>query len=374
MMQTDSKGKERRILQVNLNGEGGAFALMTQIQQELYPEIIFDYYWMGNYKKKMISFYKRTYKSVFYEAGLRKNRFLGHILLPFVFYQFLIKNSYRIVHIHADTAYKMFLYAYAAKRTGIAKVIMHSHSSGINGQVPFIKYIAHIVSRPFLSSYADVLLTCSKKASRWMFLKHQSQAVMIKNGVNLRKFRYDDAMRRKVRKELNIHNRLIGMVGNLSYQKYPEYMIDIFEKICMDGYTLLFAGDGPNRRQVEEYAKKHNVYDHIIFYGRTNRIHELLNAMDLFIMTSRFEGLPVSAVEAQANGLRCILSDKVTKEVKILPNCEFASIDEGTGHWEELIRKENIMPNRSEGVIRLKRAGFDICDTSKQLKYLYDNE
>lgn len=151
-------------------------------------------------------------------------------------------------------------------------------------------------------------------------------------------------------------------------------MIDIFEKICMDGYTLLFAGDGPNRRQVEEYAKKHNVYDHIIFYGRTNRIHELLNAMDLFIMTSRFEGLPVSAVEAQANGLRCILSDKVTKEVKILPNCEFASIDEGTGHWEELIRKENIMPNRSEGVIRLKRAGFDICDTSKQLKYLYDNE
>lgn len=370
---------KKKILQVNLDGTGGAFSLIYQLQLQLKDEFVFDYYWMGNFIQTSKSDKLKKIGSKIYEDNLRRHKIIGHILLPWHFYTFLKKHKYDVIHINADLAYKELLYALPAKKAGVKKIIIHSHSSGVNGKYRILKYILHKLCRPFLNKYGDVFLTCSKVASKWMY-NDENKGIMINNGVNLNEYKFNSNIRKEFRRKLNISDTLIGTVGNLSYQKNPEFLIQLLEKLNRKNkkYTLIFIGDGDNRNKVEEYATKLGVYNDCIFYGNTNKVKDILNALDIFVMPSRFEGLPVSAVEAQANGLVCIFSNNITKEVKLLPTTIMLSINEGITPWIEIIQrlmsKINIIKNRNEASKILKKEGFDIEDSAKLLKKIYNNK
>ena len=363
---------KKRVLQANLDGTGGAFSLMYQLQKQLSSEYIFDYYWMGKFVSSSRSKELEELGSKIYEDDLRKNKIIGHLLLPWHFYHFLKDKDYDIVHVNADLAYKELLYLIPAKMAGVKKIIIHSHSSGVNGDHKKIKTFLHNICKPFLKEKNVVYLTCSKVAAKWMFGKNNS-AVMLNNGVDLKKFQYDCATRQHIRKKLNVRGIVLGAVGNLSYQKNPYFLIDLMRNLdSPENYTLLFVGDGDSRRDVEAYAQKRGVYDKCIFYGNSSDVVELLDAMDIYLMPSRFEGLPVSAVEAQANGLSCILSNRITDEVKLLPSCKMLDIESGVVEWAKEIKNTSVNEDRKASIKVLKEKGFDIIDTAKKLKAIYD--
>lgn len=361
---------KKRVLQVNLDGTGGAFSLIYEIQKQLKKDYVFDYYWMGKFVKTPKLKELNSLGSKIYEGNLRRNKILGHILLPFCFYKFLKKHPYSIVHINADLAYKELLYALPAKKAGVKKIIIHSHSSGVNGSHKLIKLYLHKLCKPFLKKNGDVFLTCSKLASKWMFNDNE-KAITLNNGVDLQQFQYKLNIRNKIRDKLNINNILIGTVGNLSYQKNPEFLVRLIKQLDKK-YKLIFVGDGPNRKKIEKYAKQEGVFDRCIFYGNSNNVAYLLNAMDIFIMPSRFEGLPVSAVEAQATGLPCCFSKKITREVALTNSCYFLSTDD-VKKWVQIIRK--ITPyssaQRKNATKILKNKKFDIRDCAKKLDCIY---
>lgn len=364
---------KKRVLQANLDGTGGAFSLIYQLQKQLQDDYVFDYYWMGEFVHSKRSDELESMGSKIYQGNLRKNRLLGHILLPFYFYKFLKKHNYEIVHINADLAYKLLIYAVPARKVGVKKIIIHSHSSNVNGSFKILKKILHELCKPFLQRNADIFLTCSKLASDWMYSGSEVVPIMINNGVDLDKFKYDPTTRNSVRKKLKLGSKkVIGMVGNLSYQKNPELLIDIVSTLPKrDKYCLLFIGDGPNKKNIENYAKKKGIYDLCLFYGNSDKVEQMLDAMDIFVMTSRFEGLPVSAIEAQANGLPCLLSDRITKEAKILPYCEMLPLTD-IKRWDEEIEKvSSFNLDRTQATNILKEKKFDIKDVAITLKEVY---
>lgn len=364
--------EKKRVLQLNMDGSGGAFALMYQLQKQLKDEFVFDFYWMGKFVKSDKLEELQQIGCSIYGENLRKNRLLGHILLPFRFYKFLKKHPYEIVHVNADLAYKMVIYAIPARLAGAKKIILHSHSSNVNGDFKRLKILLHEICKLFIQSNRYIHLTCSKLASKWMF-NSDRDALMVNNGVDLNEFKFDQAVREETRKKLGVNdNIVIGTVGNLSYQKYPEYLIDIIASITNDEkYKVIFVGDGLDRMNVEAYAKKKCVEDRCIFWGNTDKVVNLLDAMDIYIMTSRFEGLPVSAIEAQANGLPCILSDKITEETKVLDSCEFASIEADVDLWVKLIKNKKLNFSREEAGGILKEYSFDIKDSAEILRKVY---
>lgn len=368
-----------RIAQVNLNDSGGAFALMYHVQKELQDYVIFDYYTIHAFSdiEAVKNIQKMGGKIT---QDLAASRLSAHLKLPFIFYKRMKKEQYEVIHIHSDTAWKLSMYAIPAKLAGIKKIIVHSHSSGINGDYQTLKYLCHCLMKPVLPYFADKFVTCSKAATEWMFpKKYQSQVCFIKNGVKTRKFCFSSENRRKYREELGVKDDeiLLGTVGDFSFQKNPYYLMEVFYALYRKNpkYKLIFIGNGENAHLVHEWAKEKKGYENLIFYGKSSYVGDLLSAMDFYLMPSRFEGFPVSAVEAQVNGLPCILSDYITKEVRISDSCVFWSIEEKPDVWADRLHfwKSGFNEeNRKRGYRSALEQGFDISQTAERMLQLYN--
>lgn len=368
----------KRIAQVNLNDSGGAFNLMYQVQKELNGRVIFDYFTIHPFTNDEIIRDINNMGGRIVE-DMASTRLMAHIKLPFTFYKKMRKEKYDIIHIHSDTAWKLSIYAIPAKLAGVKKVIVHSHSSGINGDHKVLKKLCHYAMKPVLPYFADVLCTCSDFATGWMYpLKCKKGVQSIKNGIKTENFRFSEEKRKMYRRELGLKDQeiLIGTTGNLSYLKNPEYLIETFSAMYQQDmkYKLIFIGDGPDAENVAERARKIKGYDNIIFYGNTFDVGGMLSALDMFIMPSRAEGFPISAVEAQTNGLFCILSSCITKEVAFSRKCVFWPIEEPPYIWANKLVNYSIndlLSDRENGCILAQDKGFDIRQTAETVLGLY---
>ena len=366
----------RRILQVNINNEGGAFSLVYQVQKMIdQKEYVFDYYTMGkfNYNSVYLDIIKNN--SHIYEADLRKNRFIGHLLLPIRFYKFLKNERYEIIHIHSDSSWKAILYAFPAKIVGIKNIIIHSHSTGINGEQQFFKKMCHRIAKQLISCFCTKFVACSSEAAKWMFDTQKVDVTIVKNGVNLCRFKPDMVAREQERRKLNYfpENIVIGTVGDFSDTKNPMLLIEIFEQLLKDNdcFRLLFVGSGSNEKNIKEIVKKKGLESKVLFMGRTDHVEIALEAMDAFVLPSKFEGLPVSAVEAQATGLPTFLSPNIKKEVAISGMAWFPHTYLDVNEWKNLII-QNLYNVKFQNITeRVKNAGFDINDTVKKFTELY---
>ncbi|MDE6432734.1 MAG: glycosyltransferase [Lachnospiraceae bacterium] len=372
--------EQREILQVNLDGSGGAFALVYEIQKKIWKnygnQMIFSYYCMGEFANGETADDIERMGGHIEEGKLRKNRWFGHILLPFYFYKYCKSTKAAIVHIHGDTAFKLFIYAYPAKLAG-KYVLVHSHSSGINGKAKHIKMLLHLLCKPLLPLAVDGYLTCSQKATKWMYYKPtQSKVVWLKNGVDTKRFCFNEEERRVQRQRLNLgkDDYAIVVVGDLSIPKNPYFICDVMKKLCVtkSHIRLFFCGDGAEREGVEKYVERLELGNKVVFLGK-QRMDRVLNGMDLFVMPSRFEGLPISGIEAQANGLTCIFSDRIAKDVAIIPQTYFTSID-SVDAWCETIEKVMLLDIDRALIYKLVNdAGFDIEASAKNLFKYYES-
>lgn len=352
---------------------------MYQIQEELNGRVIFDYYSIEPFSNvEIIKHIQKMGGRIIDDSS--PGRLIKHIKLPVLFYRRMKKEKYGIIHIHSDTAWKLSMYAIPARLAGIKNIIIHSHSSGINGDHQKLKFICHVLMKQILPYFADEYLTCSQKAAEWMYPKRYiPHSRFIRNGVKADKFRFNEENRKLNRKKLNIKDDeiLIGTTGDYSFPKNPYYLINVFLQLYKrnNKYKLIFIGDGKCRTSVEEWAKDKPGYENMIFYGKTSEVGGLLSALDIYIMPSRFEGFPVSAVEAQVNGIECILSDCITSETAVLESCVFWNIEDNPGDWAERLSNCNIgnyvKEKREQGYEIAVQRGYDISQTAETVFQLY---
>lgn len=372
------------ILQVNIDNinKGGAYELVKNVENEIAKsnhKIIFDYFTMDRFDYNQ----KQNYSSKLYSANLRKNRLIGHFQLPFIFYSFLKKNKYNIIHIHSDTAWKLLLYVIPAKLEGVPHIICHSHSVGIDGDHKSVKKTLHYIAKLLLpSGNRMVYLACSPEAEKWMFKKKKLKKTknkIIKNGIDVNIFSFSEYKRKKQREKLNLGNKLvIGNTSKISNIKNPFFMLNVLENLLAKGIAtkLLLVGNSDTvvLEKLRQEIKEKKLEDSVIIYGQTDHVEDLLDAMDIFVFPSKFEGLGISLIEAQTNGLPSLVSDTVPVFAKISKDTKYLSLNLGAQTWATEV--ENCFHryykyDRKKGKKEAINANYDIKMTANQLIDLY---
>lgn len=280
------------------------------------------------------------------------------------------KNQYDIVHVHGSSAL-MSVELLAAKIAGVPVRIAHSR----NTKADNIK--ADKLLRPLFSHLYTNGIACGEDAGKWLF--GEKEFTVLHNGKDFSKFRYDAKKREGERKKYGFDNStVIGHVGAFNQQKNQVYLIDVFAEFLKlnDNAVLYLIGDGATRPMVLERAQRLGVEDKVIFAGNVRDVPQRLQAMDIMAFPSRFEGLPNVVLEWQAEGLPCLISDKITKECAPSDLVEFASIEDDPKVWankmKKMLKKFTDRETQAKcGTQALKENGFDIVDATKQLENIY---
>lgn len=277
-------------------------------------------------------------------------------------------SEYKVVHSHLDcmSAYPLR----AAKKYGVPVRIAHSHNTS---QERNLKYLIKLYSRSLIPKYATDLFACGEEAGKWMF-KNRSFVVM-RNAIDAQKFVYNSEVAKQKREELGIEDKFVlGHVGRFNLQKNHEFLIEIFNEVCKrnENAVLLLAGTGELEEKIHEKVRNLGLNEKVMFLGVREDIPELMQAMDVFVFPSLFEGLPVTLVEAQAAGLPCVVSGTITKEIDIIENMRFLDINGTTFEWAEEIEKKRERGKESCHMIEEK--GFDIKKNAEWLIEQYQGK
>lgn len=282
-------------------------------------------------------------------------------------------GKYRIVHSHLDAM--SFVVLKEAKRCGIPIRIAHSHNTQhlTNNK---IKFILNEYARKNIGKYATHFFACSKPAAIWLFgskIVNENKVEYIKNAIDIEKFKYDQRIRKEVRKELNLEDSfVVGHVGRFDYQKNHKFLLDLFYELLKVRINskLVLVGDGHLRKDIEKRITMLGIKDKVILCGVREDVHRLFNGFDVFCFPSLFEGLSITLMEAQANGLKCVTSNKVPLEANVNNLVKSLSLDSNYRKW---INSINISDDykRDINLEYLYKQGYAIKQESKKLQNLY---
>lgn len=305
-------------------------------------------------------------KLPFNPGGSRKN-----ITIPLD--KLLKKNCYDVIHIHSGSVSVLKYASKIAKKNKVQKIIVHSHSPAEHETVKHI--LSKLLAYHALNNYPTNYLACSIGAAKWKFPKKiaNNETKIIKNGINLSAFKTNDLVRSQLRKQLGIKQNefVIGHVGRFSREKNQNYLIDLLKELSLQKreYKLLLVGNGELLEESKQYAIENNLANKILFLGNISNVNEIMQVMDIFVLPSLYEGLPLVGVEAQAVGLRMIASTNVSEELKLTNLISFCSLN-NTQEWIDVIENTAI-GYRQNTLEQLKEVGFDILDTVSKIKELY---
>lgn len=280
---------------------------------------------------------------------------------------FSAHSEYKIVHCHLDCMAGVPLRV--AKRQGVPVRIAHAHSSN---QTRNIKYPLKLLFKRGISKQATILFACGEASGEWMF--GGEPFTVMRNAIDAAAFCYSPDMRETVRKELFPHDSalVIGHVGSFKAPKNHLFLLDIFKEIHSKepDSILLLVGTGGLMDTVREKARNLGLLDSVYLIGDRKDVYRVMQAMDIFVLPSLFEGLPVTMVEAQAAGLPCFISDKVPLECKITDLVTQIPLHAPAEQWAAQILSARDT-ERIDTYAEIVAAGFDIVESAKQLQNFY---
>lgn len=286
----------------------------------------------------------------------------------------LKQNNYKIVHSHINTLSIFPLRA--AKKAGVPIRIAHSHSTTNKAEKK--KNMMKMLLRPFSKKYATHYFCCSELAGRWLFgdkAYDSGDVFLLNNAIDLDKFKYDKKIRTEKRKELGIEDDVlvIGHIGRFVAQKNHTFLIDIFNEIYKknNNTILLLAGQGPLQEEIKNKVNELGLKDKVKFLGQINDAYRLYQAIDIFVLPSLYEGLPVVGVEAQATGLLCELSSDMTKETKVLDTTRFISLNTSAEEWAKIILDDYSKFERRDTIDEITKNNFNIKKEAGKLENKY---
>ena len=276
-------------------------------------------------------------------------------------------NNFDIVHVHGSSRL-LFTELLIAKRNKIKVRIVHSHNTKCSH-----KFLNFLSTPLFNILYTDAF-ACGQEAGKWLFGK--KKFLVINNGIDVKKYIYDSQRRIKIRKEKNLSNyKLIGHVGSFIVQKNHLYMLKILKKLIEidSNYKLVLLGTGSKFNEIINMSKQMNLYDNVVFVGKTQEVSDWLQAMDIMIIPSKYEGFPMVMVEWQSMGLNIIASDKITKKAALTDLVHYLPIDDDSiDLWVQCIQKYSCQKNdRKKYHMEIASMGFDIRNDINVLEQYY---
>lgn len=244
--------------------------------------------------------------------------------------QLFREKKYRIVHSNINTLSVFPLYA--AKKAGVPVRIAHSHST--SNPREWKKNLMKNALRPFSKVWATDYFACSELAGRYLFgdkAFDRGEVKIIWNAIDVEKFKFDPEARKKLRKEIGIADDdfVIGHIGRFVEQKNHSFLIDVFAEVKKKkkNAKLVLVGQGPLREEIEQKVKDLGLEKDVFLLGQRSDTNKLYSVFDVFCLPSLYEGLPVVGVEAQANGVPCVFSDRIAGEAVVNRNVEFVGIE-----------------------------------------------
>lgn len=354
-----------RVLQVITGmGSGGAESFLMNMYRNINRELVqFDFLLRSSeniYKDEIEALGGRIYyTSTFPKHYFKNKREVREILNS---------NDFAAVHVHANALLYMTALS-EAKRAGIPIRIMHSHNSSAKFK---LSLPLHYINQKRLKYLATDFLACSKEAANWMF---GQECQIIKNSVDINSFAFNESARNRIRDELNLspNSFVIGHIGRFLQSKNHEFILDVFEK-CRElnkESVLVLVGSGELFDKIKAEVTQRNLDQFVRFLGVRHDVNEVMSAFDTFIFPSKFEGLPLTLIEAQANGLPIFCSDRISSEAFVCDSIHVISLERDAEYWAKAIINRKC--ERMNNIPSLRSAGFDAAlkDESLKLQNLY---
>lgn len=249
-------------------------------------------------------------------------------------------NKYDVVHCNTyfDSGYVML----AAKLCNIKVRVTHSHTTQGKSPKSFIQRIKWGISRFMINSFSNVKISCGQEAGIALFKK--SNFTIIENGVNIENFIYNENYRRELRKEYNIKDNqlVIGHIGRFAEVKNHKFIVKIFAKMAKqnDNLRLMLIGDGPEFDNIKKLIADYGIEDKVILTGNVMDNYKYFNVIDCLFFPSLYEGLPVTFVEAQINGLNIVASNTISKQSNLIGNVTFLGLEQKEEDWIKTIQEK----------------------------------
>lgn len=296
-----------------------------------------------------VSFPEMAYESEYRSQGIKTYHLASFKRHPLTYYSQILtilrEERYDSVYYNMMSAANI-IPLIAAKRAGVKQIVAHAHNNGIPHGV-FRRFL-NSVCRNKVRKYATELWSNSCSSAEWMFGSSEGVTI-IQNAVDAQSLRFNEETRRRVRLELGVEdNFLVGNVARFAEQKNHKFLIEVFNalKAIRPESKLVLVGRGELEEQIRKQVDSFRLSDDVLFLGERTDIQDLLQAMDVFILPSLFDGLPLSALEAQASGLFCVTSTEIPSEVCILPDSIQLDLNQSPNEWATEISR--VHENRKE--------------------------
>ena len=278
----------------------------------------------------------------------------------------------RIVHAHNEA---MGYYALkSAKDAGIRVRIAHAHNTRI---IRDYKYPLKLVCKQLLPGAATDYWSCGRDAGIYYYgeKRWNASGFILRNAIDVSRFAFQPEVRERLRQAHGLENCfVIGHVGRFNVQKNHNRLLDIFAEIAkaIPDTRLALIGTGELEQAVKEKARSMGLQDKTLFLGQMADVSEWYQVMDCFVLPSLFEGLPVVGIEAQAAGLPCFFSDRITDEVLLSPEVRRIPLGADDAEWaREIIAAKQSEANRNQGMDVVRQAGYDIHEEARKLQEIY---
>ena len=286
------------------------------------------------------------------------------------------RGKYNVIHQHVSSLSSVYPLE-AAKKNGIKLRIIHSHSSSMKGSK--LHYMFHYFNKHKVRVIANKYFACSDNAQHWLFDNTGcfEGSELVKNGILVDNFDFDQGKRDKIRNLLNINSNEIAIchIGSFMKVKNHSFLLDVFSELnrISDKYHLFLVGEGGLRDDIALKIRKLSLSSKTRLLGVRDDVNLLMQGFDCLVFPSFFEGLPLTLIEAQTSGLPVFCSNKVSKMVKITDCLEFISLKRSAKEWAEIIDLKLKDYTRKDNRATIKNAGYDILEIAHKLQDVYLN-
>ncbi|NJE43790.1 glycosyltransferase [Massilimicrobiota sp. SW1139] len=355
---------------LNIGGaESYIYNMMNAINQE---EWKFDFVIQDDKleNKKIVDLCRNT------KAKIHKiERFPRRIFIQYKQLQNILDDeAYEIIHIHMNSLLNIIPILVAKKKK--MRIIIHSHNTQNNIGGIFGKII-HYINRFIVTRYSNtIFVACGVEAGKWMFGK--KNFIILDNAIPMEEYAYKKENRKQIRNELSINKgTIIGHVGRFVEAKNHQFIIKCFNEYLKkheDSYLVLL-GDGPMKSTIEKVVQQLGITHNVIFEGNSQDVCNYYSAFDCLLFPSIFEGLPFVLIEAQISGLPIICSTNVTKDVDLVNNIKFLSLEQDIQEWvREIENVVNLESNREKYLNEMQKTKYNIDISVIKLKKIYKGD
>ena len=279
--------------------------------------------------------------------------------------------EYKIIHSHmSELGYFAFR---EAERRGVPVRICHAHNAPHGFD---IKMVMRTYFKKCMMPHLTHLFMCGIESGRWLYgQQNESRFIMLNNAINAAAYTYDPEKRIEMRQKLGLENELIvGHVGRFNPQKNHSFLLDIFAALLKKepNAVLLLVGGGEDMPKIQAKTKALGIAEHVRFLGVRSDVADLMQAMDVFVFPSLYEGLGIALIEAQAAGLPCVVSDTIPQEAYLTDLVVNEKLSSPSERWAEKIFEKRAVP-RTDRRAEIAIHGFDITTEAVKLQEFYIN-